>query len=124
MTGLVNESDSVIQLLDEGLSGKSDVIPVTYKKDGSLSAVSQTVSKEDYDIISSFVNKKIRDYGKRILNGEIEVNPYEAGGRESCTYCEYRSICGFDPKIPGYKKRQLDMDETAAMEAIRAEIKE
>ncbi len=124
MTGLVNENDSVIQLLDEGLSGKSDVIPVTYKKDGSLSAVSQTVSKEDYDIISSFVNKKIRDYGKRILSGEIEVNPYEAGGRESCTYCEYRSICGFDPKIPGYKKRQLDMDETAAMEAIRAEIKE
>ncbi len=118
MTGLVNEDNEVIQLLDSGLSGKSDVIPVSYNKNGSLSATSQTISDDNYVKLSDYVNKKIKEFGKRILDGDIEVNPYEAGTRESCTYCQYRSICGFDLKIPGYKKRQLDMDDSKAKDAI------
>ena len=119
MTGLVSDNDDIIQLLDTGLNAKSDVIPVAYKKDGSFTANSQVISNQDYSAVSSFVNKKIREFGTRILSGDIEVNPYEAGGRSSCTYCQYRTICGYDNKIPGYETRQLDMDEGAAMEAIR-----
>ena len=65
------------------------------------------------------MNKKIREFGTRILNGDIKVDPYEGGGRNSCTYCQYKTICGYDEKIPGYATRQLDMDENKAMEAIR-----
>ena len=118
-TGLVSDNDEVIQRLDEGLSGKSDVIPVEYNKNGGFSAYSQVISSDDYSAVSGYVNKKIREFGTRILNGDIKVDPYEGGGRNSCTYCQYKTICGYDEKIPGYATRQLDMDEDKAMEAIR-----
>ncbi|MBO4456178.1 MAG: PD-(D/E)XK nuclease family protein [Butyrivibrio sp.] len=120
-TGLVNDSADVIRLLDSEFSSKSEVIPVEYKKDGSLSARSQTASLEDYSAISHFVDKKIKNIGKEILNGSISVNPYEMGQRNSCTYCSYKGICGFDDKIPGFKKRELVDDESHAMEIIREE---
>ena len=109
----------VINLLDDGLNGKSDVIPVELKKDGSVSARSTTVSLDDYNAISRFVDSKIKEFGNRILDGEIKVNPYEMGGKSSCTYCSYRSICGFDEKIDGYSKRELDISGDEAMEIIR-----
>ncbi len=120
-TGLVNENQNVIQLLDEGLSGKSDVIPVAYKKDGSLTSTSDSVSDSDYQAISRFTEKKIREFGKSILNGEISINPYKMGEKTSCTYCAYKSICGYDEKIGGFVMRKLDIDKDRAMEEIRLE---
>ena len=118
-TGLVNENMDVINLLDEGLNGKSDVIPVELKKDGSVSARSTTVTLDDYEAISKFVDSKIKYFGNRILQGEIKVNPYEMGDITSCTYCSYRSICGYDEKISGYSMRELNIKSDEAMELIR-----
>ncbi|WP_026516445.1 PD-(D/E)XK nuclease family protein [Butyrivibrio sp. MC2021] len=123
-TGLVNADDTVVQLLHEGLDGRSDVIPVKLLKKGGYSKDSGVAGSEDYQYISRYVNDKVREYGKRILQGDISVNPYEAGNRSSCTYCDYRSVCGYDDKIPGYSKRTLDMDNEAALEAIRNKYKE
>ncbi len=120
-TGLVNENMDVINLLDEGLSGKSDVIPVELKKDGSPTSRSDTVTASDYQAIASYTEKKIREFGKSILNGEIGINPYELGDRSSCTYCAYRSICGYDERIEGFEKRKLDDDKAKALEIIRSE---
>ncbi len=121
MTGLVNDDREIIRLLDSGMNTKSDIIPVEYKKDGSLKSSSQTASSEEYRAISGYVNKKIREFGKRILDGDISVNPYEDGMRGSCTFCSYRGICGYDEKISGFSKRMLDLDEDAAMERIMSE---
>jgi ATP-dependent helicase/nuclease subunit B len=118
MTGLVNKNMDVIKKLDEGFTGRSDIIPVEFKKDGTPSARSQTVSLSDYEAISGYVNRKIKEFGKNILNGDISVNPYEDGKKESCTYCVYNHICGFDHRIDGYKKRKLDLSETEAMARI------
>ena len=41
--------------------------------------------------------------------------------RESCKYCEYKGICGFDNKIPGYSKRKLELSDKEAMELIKNE---
>lgn len=122
--GLVNGDDSVVQMLHEGLDGRSDVIPVKILKKGGYSKESQVASSEDFRYISRYVNDKVKEYGTRILKGDISVNPYEAGNRNSCTYCSFRSVCGYDEKIPGYSKRALDMDKEAALEAIRNKYKE
>ncbi|MCR5670634.1 MAG: PD-(D/E)XK nuclease family protein [Butyrivibrio sp.] len=118
MTGLVNDNPDVIKLLDGDFTRKSDVIPVEYKTDGSFTAASKVASSEDYRKISEFVNGRIREFGKRILDGDIQVNPYEMGQSNSCKYCSYRSVCGFDEKIPGYRKRTLDIKEAEALEKI------
>ena len=51
--------------------------------------------------------KKIKETGKAILEGNIAVNPCEQGSYQSCTYCDYKAVCGFDEKIPGYEYRVL-----------------
>ena len=118
MTGLVSDSDDVIQRLDEGLSSKSDIIPVAYTKSGGLTANSSTISSGDYQLVSRYVNTKIKEFGRRILNGDIAVNPYESGDRNSCTFCEYKGICGYDERLSGYKTRKLDLSEKAGVRAL------
>ena len=121
-TGLVNADPDVVQMLHEGLEAKSDVIPVRLKQNGDYAKESSVVSNEDYACISKYVNKKIREFGRRILDGDITVNPYEAGQRSSCTYCDYKSVCGYDERIPGYSKRKLAMKDEDALDAIRSEF--
>lgn len=122
MTGLVNSSDEVIKLLDESMVKKSDVIPIDRNKDGSLAASSKVVSSEDYKVIADYVNRKIRSFGKEILQGNIAVDPYEMQNRNACTYCNYKGICGFDPSISGYSRRELEkLKEDEVMNLIRSE---
>ena len=108
MTGIVNSDEEIIKLLDESLVEKSDVIPVDRNKNGSFKASSSIISSEDYKLVSDYVNQKMRSFGKEILQGNIEVNPYELKGQSACTYCAYKSICGFDPSISGFHKRELE----------------
>ncbi len=124
MTGLVNGDQTIIQMLDNGLNSKSDIIPVGINKDGSFSAYSQVATGEQYSAISGFVNRKIREFGKRILNGDIQIDPYEDDKRSSCTYCSFRSICGYDEKINGFKKRKLGISPNEALEQIMREDSE
>lgn len=106
MNGLVNDSEDVIGLLDGSFATKSSIIPVERKSDGSLSARSSVVNRQDYEVISNYVNQKMHQFGTEILQGNIEVNPCEQGNTKSCTYCTFREICAFDGKIPGFEKRK------------------
>lgn len=121
MTGLVNGDQEIVRLLDSKMAGKSDIIPVEIKKDGTFSARSQTVTPEEYKAISGFVNKKVKEFGKRILDGDIAVNPYEEKQRSSCTFCPYRSICGYDERISGFRKRKLDLSADEAIARVLEE---
>ncbi|MCM1175300.1 MAG: helicase-exonuclease AddAB subunit AddB [Blautia sp.] len=107
-TGLVNSDDKAVRLLDGEFTGKSDILPIERKKDGSFSAYSSVISDEDMTVISNYVNHKIKELGTGILQGNISVNPCEQNGNSSCTYCAYRSICGYDTEIAGYEMRQLE----------------
>lgn len=107
MTGIVNENDEAVRLLDREFTDKSDILPLERKKDGSFSARSSVIKEEDLQIVSRYVNQKIRELGSGILDGTISVNPYEQGGDSACTYCAYKSVCGFDGRIEGYETRRL-----------------
>jgi ATP-dependent helicase/nuclease subunit B len=122
MTGLVNGNMDIVKLLDKDISGTSDIIPVMIKKDGDFGAKSQIATSDEYKAISGFVNKKIKDFGKGILDGDISVNPYVSGQMSSCSYCSYKSICGYDEHIKGYKKRELDIEPDEAMAKIMEEV--
>ena len=125
MNGVVNEDDKIVNMLDRTFETKSEVIPVERKKDGSLSTRSSVMSKEELQAVSDYVNQKIHKIGTQILHGDISINPYEKGQADACTYCAYKAVCGFDSKIPGYKKRKLDkMSKDEAMERIVEETKE
>ena len=123
MNGVVNSDPGVVERLDRYMQDKSVVIPVEKKKDGSFSARSGVLSREEMQLISSYVDAKIRSIGREILDGKIAANPYEKGNEEACTYCAYKKVCGFDGSIPGYEKRQLeDLDKQALMQRMQETV--
>ncbi|MBO5472443.1 MAG: helicase-exonuclease AddAB subunit AddB [Lachnospiraceae bacterium] len=107
MTGIVNENEEAVRLLDSEFTDKSDILPLERKKDGTFSAYSSVIKEEDMRIVSDYVNHKIKELGRGILDGTIAVNPYEQNGSKACTYCSYKSVCGYDERIEGYRTRKL-----------------
>lgn len=120
VTGIVNSDATVLQGLDISHEKKSDVIPVEYKQDGTLTSRSSVMSREEIEILQQFTEKKIEDLGKEILDGNISVNPKKFKQKESCTYCQFKEVCYFDSRLPGFEKKELeDMESQVLWNEIR-----
>jgi len=122
MTGVVNDNDEAVRMLDSEFTVKSDILPLERKRDGSFSAASSVISREDMQTVSNYVNHKIRSLGREILDGTISVNPCELGAEKACTYCAYKHVCGFDAGAAGYQPRKLEkMKAEEVLEKMREE---
>ena len=111
LNGIANEDREVLCGLDaaflEGGGVNSDVVCVGTNKDGSIKKTSKTLSAEDFLALSSYVNETVLHLGQRMMEGKIAVSPYALSGKTGCDYCEFRSVCHFDAKVPGYQYRRL-----------------
>lgn len=96
----------------------------TDNEDGSVSKKSQKAGQEEMQLLSQFVNTKIRQIGRRIYDGDIQVNPYMMKDKTGCDYCPYHGICGFDGKVPGYEYRRLaeEKDSDVLLEKMKKEV--
>ena len=108
LNGLVNADASVYEAMDSNIAGASKVIPVALNKDGSLAKKSKTASAEEFTVIGDYVNQKIRQIGRQIMDGEVGARPYQMKDKDGCMYCPYKSVCGFDRKVPGFEYRKLE----------------
>ena len=104
MNGVVNSDPAVVERLDRFLQDKSKVIPVEKKKDGSFSARSGILSREELHVVSAYVDTKIRQIGREILDGKIAANPYEKGNEEACTYCAYKRSAALTAVFPDMRR--------------------
>ena len=91
-----------IEQLDGAFEGKSKAIPVTKKKDGSVSLSDKVVTKEQLECLSEFAVNKMHSMEAEILSGKSHVNPYEG----ACNYCNYASVCGFNSKKDKFRKSE------------------
>ncbi len=122
LDGLVNADREVIQKLDQGMPGKSSVLPLAYNKDGTLRAGSSVATGEQFQELSDYVNRKIRKMGAEVLEGRIDAAPYELKGAAACDYCAYRGVCGIDAKDKGFRFRRLKVfDQEEIWERIQSE---
>ena len=122
MNGLVLADVNVIKMMDNTLeSGKSDIIPVSLNESGEINyKSSKTVTKEEFENLQKYTIDIIKQISKEILDGEINLKPYYIVNEKKtpCTYCEYKSICQFNPRMAGNsyyyvgnKNRQDILDE-------------
>ncbi|MBR6770223.1 MAG: PD-(D/E)XK nuclease family protein, partial [Lachnospiraceae bacterium] len=74
--------------------------------------------------ISDYVERKIKQIGTEILEGNIEVNPCRQGNSSSCDYCPFLRVCGFDARIEGYHWHNLEaLEKEQVLERMREEKK-
>lgn len=105
--GVVNADSKITAALDDTRSGKSLAIPVSYTKDGEVKSSSNVLATDKINQISQHVEDMIYDSMEEILSGTITVNPFMRNKKTGCDYCTFRSLCGFDEKIPDCKYHGL-----------------
>ncbi len=109
MQGLVLADGAAVKLMDDALaadgSAKSQVVPVEFKKDGTFSSRSQVADRSQWRVLRSSVRGQIRNIGKRIADGDVDIAPYRIDKRSPCEYCEFQPVCQFDPGLDGNKYR-------------------
>lgn len=123
MSGLANRHPDAIEHMDRGLEGKSLVIPVTMKE-GQPDGRSSVADKDQFAWLQETVREEIRRMGRAMLAGEVPVKPYKKGNETGCDYCMFKSVCGFDRKVPGYSYRKLPKATSAAIWEIYKEERE
>jgi len=119
--GLFENSTENIANLDENAAGESLVLPVRFKKDGDFdsNSVKRVASREELENMLDYVDRLIRSIGTRINDGDKKISPMCTDKSDPCAYCNFKSICRFDEKIPGYKKRDgKEVDEETAREKV------
>lgn len=121
--GLILEDDAVLESLDASKDTESSVIRIKYKKNNELTQASQTASRHQFDVIGAYADHKIRQIGNDIRSGRIDVSPAEDdAGQSVCRYCAYKSVCGFDEKLPGYRGKSTRLTKKEAYEAMEREV--
>jgi ATP-dependent helicase/nuclease subunit B len=121
MRGLLIDDAQVLNEMDTELVGASKVIPARINKDGSISKTSKVVSPQDMANLRSFVRTKHQQAGDGMLSGDTRVYPYRMKDKTACDYCNFRSVCQFDPTDPEQQYRKLPI---SSPEEITQRIKE
>lgn len=107
--------------LDKDLStGRSDVVQVYVKQDGSFGYRdnSDVAESDQFRDILRHVARKLGELADGVLSGRIDIAPYRLNESSPCPNCEYRSVCRFDPAINRYNHLEpIDRDGMSAMAA-------
>ena len=91
---------NVAKALDIDCDSKSLYAPISYTKTGEFSGIgTNALSINDAKRLSSHTLGIIKELGSDMYEGAIDAKPIKD---ESCKYCPYKSVCGFDIKQPGF----------------------
>ncbi|MCR5186469.1 MAG: exodeoxyribonuclease V subunit gamma [Clostridia bacterium] len=111
MNGLVLADVEVVKMMDKNLTAgsKSDIIPVALTKEGGIKKNDTTnLTAEEFKELGNKVMEIIKEISREILNGEIDIKPYDYSGRKGCDFCSYKAICMFNTSIQGNEYRKIN----------------
>lgn len=101
MKGLILADIEVMKMQDNNLKegGTSKLIPAGISAKGGINKRDTSgVDEQEFEVLQKYIGKIIKEIGKEILEGKIELSPTNYKGKTPCKYCEYHAICGFDAR--------------------------
>ena len=105
-TGMVLDEEDSLLHLDHNLPGSSEVIPVQTNKERKPDARSRTYTGDRFREMTGAATETMCRVAENILKGATDASPARLDEkRTACDYCEYKNVCGFDIRIPGYDYR-------------------
>src|SRR5690625_7878592 len=84
-------------------TGRSDIAPFGFKKDGSFYADSKVANEQTFTVLQQHMHRLIESAGLQILSGEVLLNPYANKDGNACQFCSFKSVCQFDPNLTNNK---------------------
>lgn len=105
--GFVLSDPDILKQLDEKSGTPDGFISVKYKKDGTISSASATLTAEQFEYLKEITKTILIRLYKDLSKGIIPVYPIKDTGKTACTYCPYQPICHFEPNLQGNKYNYL-----------------
>lgn len=108
MKGILLAEPDVVSLMDTSLeSGTSQIVPAGLKRDGEFYSNSHIANESEINELRHYMHHLIRQSGLKMTTGEIDLDPYEDGQMSACTFCDFKSVCQFDPELDKNNYRKL-----------------
>lgn len=103
--------------------GTDDVrIPVKYKKDGTPGSSSKAVSPEELNALFAVTRENLLRLYEGIRGGRVPIRPVRYDKKFTpCTWCRYKSICRFDPRLSGCRYDDIQKKTDAEVRELLAE---
>ncbi|MBR3848171.1 MAG: PD-(D/E)XK nuclease family protein [Oscillospiraceae bacterium] len=103
--GVLLRNFNIIDAMERGEEKK--YLPVSFKRDGSLTASSLVLTEKEFAAIKERVKSILARIGDELSLGIIDPNPYVDGNTNSCRWCDYKSVCAFDEERSDDCMREL-----------------
>jgi ATP-dependent helicase/nuclease subunit B len=105
MQGVLLDDVSAVSLMDNQTDGRSLLIPVTFKSDGSIRPSDQVWSQQELSRMRQHLEYLFTVAGEQIMAGDISIAPYRLDKETACRFCSLSAVCQFDPLLPenGYR---------------------
>ena len=128
MNGLVLGDVRVVQMMDHSLTkGKSEMIPAYIDAKGEVSkAKSSSVDMTEFQLLQKQINKILKQIAQGMLTGNIDPKPVYLEKKKStpCMYCNYKSICGFNPELKGNGYTYVpNLDKNVILDKLKSETR-
>ncbi len=111
LKGYILEDAEIINNMDNEINEKksSDIIPVTFNKDGSTSKFSKTLTANEYKALLNKTDRVAKEIAEKIIHGNIDIQPYrkDAGNKTPCSYCDFKGVCQFDTSVDKNNYRRI-----------------
>ena len=121
--GFIQEDEKILESFDKTGMKKSQVAPITRLKSGKVSKTDKMLTTDEFSLVSAYVEKKVQEIGRSILEGNVEISPYKIGEYTNCTYCVYKDICGVNENAFGHTCRVIEkMNKEDALQVMAEEV--
>ncbi len=108
LKGLTLSDAAVVRASDNALAGGKSAVLYKVEQTGEAEYAGSVCTPPEMESLLALAKKKSEQTLERMLDGDLAISPAARKKRqEACVYCDYKSVCRFDPKKPGCRIRML-----------------
>lgn len=123
MSGYILDHPSIAEAMDTEIASDGIIVPAKLKKNGEFYSNSKVLSEDSIRSLAAFTMIKHEEAGRKILSGDVRVQPTAYEGKLPCEFCSYRAVCQFDPTDPVYESKQaLKYEDTEILQKMEGEV--
>ena len=115
MNGVALKDNDVLHAMDAGDTSVS--IPSVVTKAGTVRKNAKALDMKQMNALMDHSKQQAKEYAQKMMEGDITIQPVKHGAKTSCDYCQYRTICAFDPLARGAQGTEIysmSIEELAA----------
>jgi ATP-dependent helicase/nuclease subunit B len=114
----------VLKHFDNRGADRGDQFRFAINKNGEFSARgNEATPAAEFEALREKVEGHLRDYGRRIFDGEADVSPFRAGRQTACDRCDFRAGCRFDSWTQPYRELHPPRKNTAELASAKSKSK-